>query len=78
MTAGKNQFIRQNKNFLNHPMFAIDEITAKGEKHCWAPAEKFRMETFYKLPTKNRFRLFGRQTDPAFRSHMRKKSDIII
>jgi len=52
MTAGKNQFIRQNKNFLNHPMFAIDEITASGEKHCWSPAEKFRMETFYKLPTR--------------------------
>lgn len=52
MTASKNQFVRQNKNFLNHPMFAIDEITANEEKHCWSPTEKFRMETFYKLPTR--------------------------
>jgi len=37
MTASKNQFVRQNKNFLNHPMFAIDEITACGEKHRRAP-----------------------------------------
>ena len=53
MTASKNQFIRQNKNFLNHPMFAIDEITANEEKHCWSPVKGFRLETDYKLPTKS-------------------------
>ncbi|MEZ4527701.1 MAG: replication initiator protein A [Desulfobacterales bacterium] len=51
--CNKSQFIRQNKNFLNHPMFAIDEITAnQEEKHCWSPVKGFRLETDYKLPTK--------------------------
>jgi len=79
MTGDKYQFIRQNKNFLNHPMFAVDEITASGEKHCWSPMEGFRLETDYKLPTKTdqvvlyflmlRSQELGWQTDLVFSRH---------
>ena len=52
MENTNQQYVRQNKNFLDRPMFALDEIDANKLNHVWSPSEGFKLETDYKLPTK--------------------------
>jgi len=74
-----SKLFRQNKNFLDRPMFAVDEVDAGQEKHCRSPMEGFRLETDYRLPTKTdqvvlyflmlRSQELGWQTDLVFSKH---------
>jgi len=48
----KTQYFRQNKNFLDKPIFTVDEVNANKEGHIWKPVNGFRMETDYRLPAR--------------------------